>query len=169
MSQARVSVREERESHSMQMDRRQKRRGNHQWSVVRGIWRPRVSEAERRVREGVEKLKTVKETRLIWYIYCRECLSCTEFFVGLGASGETETEKWCGEFYGLSVWIEQHSSVRDEGYMTMEHLTRDITVFWARSGNNRLSQVLVKLFDELLPNVCVFVSLFIYFFHLRIN
>ena len=27
-----------------------------------------------------------------WYIYSRESLSCTEFFVGLGASGEIETE-----------------------------------------------------------------------------
>ena len=45
------------------------------------------------IRNGVEsmggcvKLKTV--TELTW---SRECLSCTEFFVGLEASGEIETE-----------------------------------------------------------------------------
>ena len=49
-----VSVGEEGEGHSMQRDRRQKK----VWeptveSVIRGIWRLRVSEAERRVREGV--------------------------------------------------------------------------------------------------------------------
>ena len=32
------------------------------------------------------------------YIYSRECLSCTKFFVGLGGSGEIETEEWCAQF-----------------------------------------------------------------------
>ena len=31
--------------------------------------------------------------------YRRECLSCTEFFVGLEASGEIETAVLCGQFY----------------------------------------------------------------------
>ena len=58
------------------------------------------------IRNGVEsmggcvKLKTV--TELTW---SRECLSCTEFFVGLEASGEIETEVLCGQFYVFfSMW-----------------------------------------------------------------
>ena len=35
--------------------------------------------------------------------YSRECLSCTEFFVGLEASGEIETEVLCGQFYVVVV------------------------------------------------------------------
>ena len=46
----------------------------------------------------------------------RECLSCIEFFVGLEASGEIETEELCGQFYIFSVWGKQHSSVCDEGF-----------------------------------------------------
>ena len=38
-----------------------------------------------------------------WYIYSGECLSCTEFLVGLGASGELTTEEWCGQFYARKV------------------------------------------------------------------
>ena len=51
------------------------------------------------IRNGVEstggcvKLKTVTEIR-----WSRECLSCTELFVGLEASGEIETEVLCGQF-----------------------------------------------------------------------
>ena len=41
-----------------------------------------------------------------WYIYNGECLLCTEFFVGLGASDEIETEEWCGQFYIFLAWGE---------------------------------------------------------------
>ena len=44
---------------------------------------------------GSVNLKMVTEIR--WSsacdIYSRECLSCTELFVGLGVSGETEAEE----------------------------------------------------------------------------
>ena len=62
MSPERVSVREEGEGHSMLRDRRQKWRGNQQWSLVRGIWRLSI-------RSGVEstggrvKFKTATERR----------------------------------------------------------------------------------------------------------
>ena len=49
---------------------------------------------------GRVKFKTVTKTEQCpWYIYDRQCLSCTEFFAGLGASGENETEVWCGQVY----------------------------------------------------------------------
>ena len=59
---------------------------------VQGIWRLRVSEAEWRVQEG--KVKTVTETRQssACDTFIAECLSCSELFAGLGASGEIETE-----------------------------------------------------------------------------
>ena len=56
-------------------------------SLVRGIWRLRVSESS----GGCVKLKTVTEIRRS-SARDRECLSCIEFFVGLEASGEMETE-----------------------------------------------------------------------------
>ena len=54
MSPERVSVGEKGEGHSMLMDRKQKKaREPTVESLMRGIWRLRVSDAERRVREGV--------------------------------------------------------------------------------------------------------------------
>ena len=55
MSPERVSVGEEGEGHSMLKDQKQKGAAGTSSgeSLVRGIWRLRVSEAERRVREGV--------------------------------------------------------------------------------------------------------------------
>ena len=65
-------------------------------SLVRGNWRLRVSEAERRVRDQrVCKVDSYRDKtgQCPWYIYSRECLYCTEFFVGLEAGGEIETAK----------------------------------------------------------------------------
>ena len=53
MSPERISVGEEGEGHSILMDRKQKVREPTVQSLVRRIWKLRVSEAERRVREGV--------------------------------------------------------------------------------------------------------------------
>ena len=39
----------------------------------------------------VEDSRRNKTEQCAKYIYSRECLSCTEFFVGSGASGEIET------------------------------------------------------------------------------
>ena len=56
MSPERVSVGEEGEGHSMLMDRKKKKKAREPTveSLVRGIWRLRVSKEERRVREGVK-------------------------------------------------------------------------------------------------------------------
>ena len=59
MSPERVSVGEEGEGHSMLMDRKKKKKKKKAReptveSLVRGIWRLRVSKEERRVREGVK-------------------------------------------------------------------------------------------------------------------
>ena len=43
--------------------------------------------------------KIVDSLRDCAYVYNRVHLSCTEVFVGLGASGEIETEECCGQFY----------------------------------------------------------------------
>ena len=51
MSPERVSVGEERGSHSRQRDRRQKRRRDQEWKVWYEESGDRVSEAERRVRK----------------------------------------------------------------------------------------------------------------------
>ena len=65
MSPGKVYVGEEGEGHSMLMDRKQKKtRELTVDSLVRGIWRLRVSEAERGERTGRSvKLKTVTEVR----------------------------------------------------------------------------------------------------------
>ena len=47
----------------------------------------------------VEDSHRDKTEQCAWYIYGRERLSCTEFFVGLGASVDFEREVWCGQFY----------------------------------------------------------------------
>ena len=118
MSPQRVFVGEEGEGHSMLMDWKQKRcRTNSGESGVRNL------EAES-IRSGVEYGRACKvenshrdkTEQCQWYIYSRECLSCTKFFVGLEASGEIETEVLCGQFYVFSVWGKQHSSVCDEGF-----------------------------------------------------
>ena len=55
MSPERVSVGDEGEGHSVKTDgpKAEKARGTTAESLVRGIWKMRISEAERRVREGV--------------------------------------------------------------------------------------------------------------------
>ena len=70
-------------------------------SLVRGIWRLRVSEAERRVRRvcNVEDSHKDRTEQCPWYNYSRESLSCTEFFVGLKAGGNIQIEAWCGQLY----------------------------------------------------------------------
>ena len=64
-------------------------------SVVRGI-RSRAGSTG-----GCVKLKTVTEIRRssVRDTFIAECLSRTEFSVGLGASGKIEIEVWCGQFY----------------------------------------------------------------------
>ena len=70
-----------------------------------------------KVQEGVVNCEDRdKAQQCPWYIYGRECLSCTEFFVGLLASVEIETKMWCGQFCVFSAWGEQHSSVCDDGF-----------------------------------------------------
>ena len=58
-------------------------------SMVRGIWRIRVTEVGRS--EDSHRDKTEQCT---WYTYSRQCLtlSSIQFFVGLGAGGEIEAE-----------------------------------------------------------------------------
>ena len=98
---------------------RQKWHTNQQWRVwceESGGW-----EYQKKSREYWRVCKVIdghiaKTEQSSWYIYSRECLSCTEFFVGLGASGEIKTEVWCSQFYIFLVQGEQHSSVCDKGY-----------------------------------------------------
>ena len=107
MSPERVSVGDEGEGHSMLMDRKQKRRGNQQWRV----WCKESGDWEYQKRSGeygrvckVEDSHRDKTEQCPWYSYSRESLSCTEFFVGLKASGNIETEVWYGQFY-VYVWV----------------------------------------------------------------
>ena len=89
------------EGHSMLMDWRQKRHANQQWRVwceESGGWEYQKSREYWRVCKVIDG-HIAKTEQCSWYIYSRECLSCTEFFAGLGASGEIETEVWCSQFY----------------------------------------------------------------------
>ena len=63
-------------------------------------------------------MKTVTEIRRSSSrdTFIAESLSCTEFFVGLGASGEIETEVVCFTVVVFSVRGEQHNCVCDEGF-----------------------------------------------------
>ena len=109
----------------MLMDRKQKRHRNHQgrvWCEESEGWEYQKWSGEYGRACKVEDSHRDKTKQCPWYIYSRECLSCTEFFVGLEASGEIETEELCGQYFFIffSVWGEQHSSVCDEGYGQMK-------------------------------------------------
>ena len=111
MGPERVSVGEEGEGHSMVMDRKQKRPGNQQWRVScqrSGNWENQKRSGEYGRVCKVEDSHRYKTEQCPWYIYSRECLSCTE----VGASGETETEVVSFTFF--SVRGEQHSWVCDK-------------------------------------------------------
>ena len=96
----------------------QKRRGHQQWRV-RNLETESIRSSEYRRVCKVEDSHRDKTEQYPWHIYSRECLSCTEFFIGLGASGESETEVWCGQFYFFFFSFlgrgEQYSSVCYEG------------------------------------------------------
>ena len=119
MSPERVSVGEVGKGHSMLMDRKQKKRGNRQWRVwceESGGWEYQKQSGEYGRACKVENSHRDRTEQCPWYIYSRECLSGTEFFVGLEASWKIETGVLCGQFNVFSVWGEQHSSVCDEGF-----------------------------------------------------
>ena len=86
MSPETVSTGDEGEGHSMLMDRKRKRRGNQQWRV----WCEESGDWDYQKRSGeygrvckVEDSHRNKTEQCPWYSFSRECLSCTEFFVGL--------------------------------------------------------------------------------------
>ena len=99
------------------------RLGNQQrrvWCEESGGWEYQKTSGECGRVCKVEDTHRDKTEQCPWYIYSRECLSCTKFFVGLEASEKIETEVFCGQFYLFSVWGEQHSSVCDEGFGQMK-------------------------------------------------
>ena len=62
----------------------------------------RASQAEWWLWEGVKNLRQSQRyttEQCAWHIHSRECLSCTEFFVGLGASEEAEAKGWYCQFF----------------------------------------------------------------------
>ena len=99
MSPERVSVEEEGEGHSRSrkvVDQKQKRRGNNsRESHARNLEDESIRNRTESMGRCV-KLKTVTEIRRSsardTFIAESACLSCTEFRVGLGASGKIETE-----------------------------------------------------------------------------
>ena len=95
----RVSFGEEVKGHSMYRDWRQKRLGNQQWKVWHegsGCCGYQKQSREYGLVCKIGDSHRDEMEQCTWYICTRECLSCTEFFVRLKASGELETEMWCG-------------------------------------------------------------------------
>ena len=99
MSPERVSVVEEGEGHSMEMDRKQKRRGNQPTKDRESGARNLEAESIRSRAEstgGCVKLKTVTEIRRSSArdMFIAECLYLVlNCFAGTGASGDIETEE----------------------------------------------------------------------------
>ena len=55
----------------------------------------------------------------------RECLTCIEVFAGSGASGEIETDEWCGQFY---VFF-QYDADQDRTLISAEQFDRSAVGF----------------------------------------
>ena len=93
----RISLGEKGEVVPCRRTENRKRHGHQLWRFVEPGARNLKAESIRITAEstgGCVKLKTVTEMeQCARYIYGRECLSCAEFSVGLGASGDTETEE----------------------------------------------------------------------------
>ena len=68
-------------------------------SFYRGIWRVKVSEAERRVHDRDGHSRRDMKGQTCGYTSSLVCLSCIAFFVRRGASEESKEEELCDQSF----------------------------------------------------------------------